>query len=126
MEPRTKNFVKRLLAVPKLPASAIALTVDFLSGAVTVDDKYTVIVSEKEFLIPANIYYDIKERLEEGKKIQAIKILKAKMGFGLKESKDAINDERNFLYKDMCLYADKKIHLKVISVNLLNLMTKIM
>ena len=99
MEPRTKHFVKRLLAVPKLPASAIALTVDFLSGAVSVNDKYTIIVSEREYLIPANVYYDIKERLEEGKKIQAIKMLKAEMGFGLIESKNAVNDERNFLYK---------------------------
>lgn len=47
-------------------------------------------------LIPAKDYYLIKSLIAIPKKIEAIKTLRAVTGWGLKESKDAVEDRANF------------------------------
>ena len=96
MESRTKQFIKRLLAVPHLPEKAIDIVVDFVDEESIVKKTKTIVVGGLHLDIPEGVFYEIRALLLKGLKIQAIKMLKAKTGYGLKDAKEAIDDKQNF------------------------------
>ncbi len=83
-------------------ASARSLVVEFLTdndltGVPKPKYNVTIILGEREASIHSNDYCQIACYLAQGKKIAAIKQLRAITGAGLKESKFAVENSQNWL-----------------------------